>query len=224
MVLDIAPNQRTLFCDVHRENGGFYVGYSPDERQGSLGQVKSELCPLKPLPVDSRWMLSEGTQDGDITELWAIVDADETQSKGVDPARWRGVLPQLSFVCVIQASARHFVAQLRWVFPPHELQGRWSGTMEGPESDGARSIEWFASQLEAEALFVSEENSRAVLALMTEHPTHTTDSSKPTFLRFEFMSGSHSETSTPTIVVVDVSGWEHALLPLQKECGLIGQG
>ena len=210
MPLDLHDPHRTIYCDEHRVNGGAFVGYSPFAATGHPAEVRQMLCPIKPPPGETAWVLSERIQGTDTLEVWATTPASEASTTG---SHWP-TPPELALSCSTGTPRRSPEVSIRWMPPPHPLSGAWSGfySPSWGETPPRVSVTWQASHLEAEALWMPPADASRFISVLRSAPSSPTGTSSAR-ITFEI-----ADTSGDTRTEIDITGWEHALAVLTSSC------
>ena len=212
MNLDAPVGQTSVVCPAHRKNGGAHVGYSSYAVAGSRAQVRSELCPLAPLPSDNRWVYTQRTRPDQqsAVELWASITSD--LEPGTRP-QWQRAVPTLSFVCALTPAEQSMRARMDWVIPPHPFEGAWdsSYTLAWQTPASRQYARWEASPIETEAVWMLEPAPETMLQTLMGAPA--SGRGQDATVTFDVTDGTGTYLAT-----FDLNGWEHALSPLSTDC------
>lgn len=189
-------------CVGYRGEGGS-VFYNKYEHTSSIA-ARSQLCPISNDSSGS-WRVSEDISiDADVDTLRLIADLEAAR---YSISRSWPVPPKLRVICWDRTdnAPGSLGVGLSHYGPPHNFAGTVA-SMYSFNGGQWHSVEMFASDLEAEAVwFSSESSARKFLREMMK-----TNEETGFGLAFEIEDGS---------IQFDVSGWEKAVKPLLEECG-----
>ena len=197
---------KEVSCRGYRDASGevFYFEY---QFSSSL-VARNRLCPLSGSPGGD-WRTSEDVsidEDTDTVRLSA-----ELNSHSYQTARSWPVPPTLIVYCwdLTESSPGDLGVGLYHYGPPHDFEGSFRVRLRFNDGSSLRT-DWWASSLEAEAIFLPDSDISSFISELEETSEDTGYA-----LEVEVAAGASGESR----LSFDMSGWEKAVKPLLEECG-----
>ena len=197
---------KEVSCRGYRDASGevFYFEY---QFSSSL-VARNRLCPLSGSPGGD-WRTSEDISIDENTDTVRLTA--ELNSHSYQIARSWPIPPSLFVYCwnLTETSPGDLGVGLYHYGPPHDFAGSFRVRLRF--NDGSSLwTDWWASSLEAEAIFLPDSDISSFISELEETSEDTGYA-----LEVEVAAGASGESR----LSFDVSGWEKAVKPMLEECG-----